>query len=83
MSAPANKTDFVGNARRNWGDALPDWVVALAEEASRTSGVAAARAGFTRCKASTSSAAASSAAASSMCSSAPRTSGSIATPSAA
>jgi len=43
MSAPANKTDFVGNARRNWGDALPDWVVALAEEASRTSGVAAAR----------------------------------------
>jgi hypothetical protein len=45
MTAPVNlnKTDFVANARRNWGDALPDWVVVLAEEATRTNGVAAAK----------------------------------------
>jgi hypothetical protein len=45
MTAPVNlnKTDFVANARRNWGDALPDWVVTLAEEATRTNGVAAAK----------------------------------------
>jgi hypothetical protein len=45
MTAPVNvnKTDFVGNARRNWGDALPDWILVLAEEATRTNGVAAAK----------------------------------------
>lgn len=44
MTAPINlnRTDFVANARRNWGDALPDWVLVLAEEATRTNGKAAA-----------------------------------------
>lgn len=35
--------DFVGNARTAWGEALPDWVLALAEEANRTSGSDAAK----------------------------------------
>jgi len=39
----SSKTDFVANAKRNWGAALPDWVLALAEEATRTSGADVAR----------------------------------------
>lgn len=39
----SSKTDFLANARRNWGDALPDWVEVLAREATRTSGAAVAR----------------------------------------
>jgi hypothetical protein len=31
--------DFVAIARAAWGDAIPDWVLALAEEAKATSGV--------------------------------------------
>lgn len=47
MSAVVNpnvsRTDFVANARRNWGDALPDWIEALAIEATRISGAAVAK----------------------------------------
>jgi predicted phage gp36 major capsid-like protein len=32
-----SQTDFHANARRGWGDVPPDWIVALAEEATRTS----------------------------------------------
>lgn len=38
-----NKTDFLGNARRNWGDALPDWIEALAHAATKLSGVGVAK----------------------------------------
>lgn len=37
------RTDFLKKARAAWGDAIPDWVVALAEEATRTTAVNAAR----------------------------------------
>jgi hypothetical protein len=37
----ASKTSFIGNAREAFGDALPDWVEALAGEADRTTGTAA------------------------------------------
>ena len=45
MLSPAKKlrTDFVANAERNWGAALPEWVRVLAEEANRTSGSDAAK----------------------------------------
>jgi hypothetical protein len=33
----AEKTDFVANAREAWGDALPPWVLALAQAASAKS----------------------------------------------
>lgn len=36
-------TSFVSIARAAWGDAMPDWVLALAEEVDRTSQTAAAR----------------------------------------
>lgn len=36
-------TDFLAKAQAAWGADLPDWVEALAEEATRTSGAAAAR----------------------------------------
>jgi hypothetical protein len=39
----SSKTDFLANAIRNWGEAMPDWVRALAEEASRSSGTEMAR----------------------------------------
>lgn len=46
MSA-AKKHDFVARARAAWGDDVPGWIVALAEEANRTSGsAAAARIGY-------------------------------------
>jgi len=43
MASSKNRTDYVANAMRNWGAALPDWVRVLAEEATRTSGAAVAR----------------------------------------
>jgi len=36
-------TDFLANARAAYGDALPDWVESLANEANRTTGASAAR----------------------------------------
>ncbi len=36
-------TDFLANARDAYGDALPDWVEALATEANRTTGAAAGK----------------------------------------
>jgi len=39
----SSKTNFMANAERNWGEAMPDWVKALAEEATRTSGTEMAR----------------------------------------
>lgn len=38
----ANKTDFVGNARKAWGEP-PDWVLRLAEECERTTASDVAR----------------------------------------
>lgn len=35
--------DFVGKARASWGDALPDWVLILAEACQRTSQTAVAK----------------------------------------
>lgn len=35
--------DFVAKAKAAWGDALPDWVLTLAEEATRTSSTATAK----------------------------------------
>lgn len=52
MSAPINpnaplkraeKTDFVANAREAWGDAMPDWVLVLAEAATAKSATDVAR----------------------------------------
>jgi hypothetical protein len=44
MTAPVfKKPDFAANARCAWGDAAPDWIVALAEEANRTNAASAAR----------------------------------------
>lgn len=44
VTGPGGKsTDFLANAREAYGDALPDWVEALAIEANRTTGAAAAR----------------------------------------
>lgn len=42
-SSPSSKTDFLANAREAFGDALPDWVEVLANEANRTSATAAAK----------------------------------------
>ena len=47
MSAPVNVTatetrDFVAEARRAWGDGMPDWVRELAAEATRSTVTAAA-----------------------------------------
>lgn len=36
-----SKTSFIGNAREAFGEALPDWIEALAREADRTTGAAA------------------------------------------
>jgi len=38
-----SKTDFVAKARAAWGETLPDWVLELAEFASKTSGAQAAK----------------------------------------
>jgi hypothetical protein len=38
-----SQTDFVAKARAAWGDALPDWVLALAEEVNATMGRTAAK----------------------------------------
>lgn len=49
MKAPEKRkeTDFLANARAAYGEALPDWIEALANEANRTSGAAAGkRCGF-------------------------------------
>jgi hypothetical protein len=43
MAGRPRKTDFVAIARAAWGDALPDWVEELAEEATRSTGVAVAK----------------------------------------
>ncbi|MBB4199095.1 hypothetical protein CCR94_16485 [Rhodoblastus sphagnicola] len=43
MASSKSRTNFVGNAERNWGAALPDWVRVLAEEANRSSGSEVAR----------------------------------------
>lgn len=41
------KTDFVERAKAAWGGSLPDWLCALAEEATRTTAkAAAARVGY-------------------------------------
>jgi hypothetical protein len=46
-SGQRTKVDFVAIARAAWGDALPDFVLALAEEATATAGTrAAARIGY-------------------------------------
>jgi hypothetical protein len=37
------KTDFVANARQGWGEALPDWILVLAEAANGSSGAAIAK----------------------------------------
>lgn len=37
------ETDFLANARAAYGDALPDWIEALAIEANRTTGAAAGK----------------------------------------
>ncbi len=50
LNRPANKTDFLANAAKAWGDALPDWVETLAKEAMRpgSSGASvAAKLGYT------------------------------------
>lgn len=41
-SGQQTKTDFAAKARASWGERVPDWVVVLAEQASATSGIAAA-----------------------------------------
>lgn len=41
-SGQKTNVDFVAIARAAWGAALPDWVLALAEEATATSGTLAA-----------------------------------------
>ncbi|MGO8738589.1 transcriptional regulator [Rhodoblastus sp.] len=38
-----SRTDFVANARRAWGEALPDWIEALATAATVHSGVGVAK----------------------------------------
>lgn len=43
LNKPSTRTDYLANARKGWGDALPDWVLVLAEEASRSSGIAVAQ----------------------------------------
>lgn len=43
IGAGAKSTDFLANAREAYGDALPEWVEALAMEANRTTGAAAGR----------------------------------------
>jgi hypothetical protein len=43
VAGKTSKTDFVAIAREAWGDRLPDWVLELAEEATRTSGTAVAK----------------------------------------
>jgi hypothetical protein len=40
INRPSKKTDYLANARAAWGDAMPDWVAALAAEGNRTSGAA-------------------------------------------
>lgn len=37
------KTDFLANAQKGWGDALPDWVVVLAEQSGLSSATAVAK----------------------------------------
>jgi hypothetical protein len=32
-----NRTDFLANARKGWGDALPDWIDELARQCVKTS----------------------------------------------
>lgn len=47
MSTAPMKNDFLARAREAYGDALPDWIEALAREANRTTGAAAGkRCGF-------------------------------------
>lgn len=43
LGAGAKSTDFLANAREAYGEALPEWVEALAIEANRTTGAAAGR----------------------------------------
>ena len=43
VAGQPSKTDFAAIARAAWGDDLPDWVLALAEEATRITGVAVAK----------------------------------------
>jgi hypothetical protein len=43
LGAGAKWTDFLANAREAYGEALPEWVEALAIEANRTTGAAAGR----------------------------------------
>lgn len=43
LGAEAKSTDFLANAREAYGEALPEWVEALAIEANRTTGAAAGR----------------------------------------
>lgn len=38
-----SKTNFVAKARAAWGEEIPDWILTLAEEATRTSGKAVAQ----------------------------------------
>lgn len=37
------QTDFVANAHKGWGASPPDWILALAEEVSRTSATEVAK----------------------------------------
>lgn len=43
IKTTAVKTDFIAKARAAWGEALPDWVIVLAEEVNRSSGAAVAK----------------------------------------
>jgi hypothetical protein len=43
LGTGAKSTDFLANAREAYGEALPEWVEALAIEANRTTGAAAGR----------------------------------------
>ncbi|MBG0809887.1 transcriptional regulator [Methylosinus sp. H3A] len=42
-SSPSKSADFLANAKEAFGDALPDWVETLANEANRTSATAVAK----------------------------------------